>query len=99
MSCAKHVSVSQFMAKTGVDEAPCLMLLDFTKSGRLTSKDLDRDINMVKKFLASKPLATMAVVLAPFLESAKASGLRGEMKRRGFNYYMACTHGVFVDSI
>ena len=68
------------MAKSTVDEAPCMLLLDFTKNGRLSAKDLDRDIGLVKKFLSAKPLMTMAVVVAPFLESARL-GQRAELRR------------------
>ncbi|CAE7547896.1 unnamed protein product [Symbiodinium sp. CCMP2592] len=75
---ARHLA--KFMAKSTVDEAPCVLLLDFTKNGRLSAKDLDRDIGMVKKFLSAKPLMTMAVVVAPFLESARL-GQRAELRR------------------
>ncbi|CAE7208972.1 unnamed protein product [Symbiodinium sp. CCMP2592] len=74
---ARHLA--KFMAKSTVDEAPCVLLLDFTKNGRLSAKDLDRDIGMVKKFLSAKPLMTMAVVVAPFLESARL-GQRAELR-------------------
>ena len=70
------------MAKSSVDDAPCVLLVDFTKSGRLSVKDLDRDMALVKKFLSSKPLLSVAVIVAPFLESAKI-GQRGEMRRAG----------------
>ena len=65
-----------------MDDSPCLLLVDFTKSGRLSVKDLDRDMGLVKKFLSSKPLMTMAVVVAPFLESARL-GQRGDMRWAG----------------
>ena len=72
----------QFTARSAVDDAPSLLLLDFTKSGRLSMKDMDASMNLLKKFLAARPLMSMAVVVAPYLESARQTdGHRGCLRQ------------------